>query len=301
MPENSLEDIMLAFVGREYDVLVTTTIIESGLDIPSANTIIIHDADKLGLAQLYQLRGRVGRADIKAYCYCFFGANKELTPEARDRLDAIAQHTALGSGYQIALRDLEIRGVGNILGPEQHGNMMSIGYDTYMQLLEEAIAAGLGQEVQPREDAVVDLPVAALLPDEWFEEPADKMVQYRRLAQVQTLRELELLMDEWRDRFGQFGLPVKNLLRLVAIKIKATDLRIPAIKAESGKVRVGIALARSVWAELQMNVPGLARWQWADGDLALDRSKLAPEEQLASVEKLVDSLALAPAGARVSA
>lgn len=290
MDESKLEDVMLGFVGREYDVLVTTTIIESGLDIPAANTIIIHDADKLGLAQLYQIRGRVGRSDIKAYCYCFYGYGKELTPEARDRLDAIQQHTALGSGYQIALRDMEIRGVGNILGPEQHGTMMTVGYDTYMQLLEEAIAAGLGQEVQHREETVVDLPVAALLPDEWFEDPADKMVQYRRLAQVQTMRELDLLSDEWRDRFGAPNPQVRNLLRLVAIKIKGTDLNIASIKAENGKVRVAASLVRSVWAELQMNVPGLARWQWAEGELALDKSKLAAEEQVASVEKLLEAL-----------
>ncbi|MBM3266779.1 MAG: transcription-repair coupling factor [Candidatus Sericytochromatia bacterium] len=301
MPENALEDVMLAFVGREFDVLVTTTIIESGLDIPAANTIVIHDADKLGLAQLYQLRGRVGRSDVKAYCFCMFAAGKELTPEARDRLDAISQHTALGSGYQIALRDLEIRGVGNILGPEQHGQMMSVGYDTYMQLLEEAIAAGFGQDIQPREEAVVDLPVAALLPDDWFEDPADKMVQYRRLAQVQTERELELLSEEWRDRFGQFGVPVKNLLRLVAVKLRATDLRIGHVKSETGRVRVGARIARSGWAELQLEVPGLARWQWAEAELSMDRSRLAPEEQLAAVEKLLEALSRQAAAAVAAA
>ena len=188
------------------------------------------------------------------------------------------------------MRDMEIRGVGNILGPEQHGTMMSVGYDTYMQLLEEAIAAGLGQEVQTREETVVDLPVAAMLPDEWFEEPGDKMVQYRRLAQVQTSRELELLSDEWRDRFGPPTPQVRNLLRLVSIKVKGTDLHIASIKAEMGKVRVSLTLARSVWAELQMNIPGLARWKWAEGELGLDRAHLAAEEILASVEKLIEAL-----------
>ncbi len=321
MDESALEDIMLAFVGREFDVLVTTTIIESGLDIPAANTILIHDADKLGLAQLYQLRGRVGRSDVKAYCYCMYGPGKELTDEARDRLAAISQYTALGSGYQIALRDMEIRGVGNILGPEQHGQMMAVGYDTYMQLLEEAIAAGLGQEVTPHEEAVVDLPVTAYLPDDWFASPesqmpgeptaqkdssrpiepgsvaalgdaiSDKMVQYRRLAGVASLRELELLTEEWRDRYGPPPSAVRNLLRMVAVKLKATDLHIASIKSERGKLRVALPLARSVWAEIQLSNPALSRWQWAEAELALDRSKLAAEEQLKAVEKLLDALA----------
>ncbi|MBI6546889.1 MAG: transcription-repair coupling factor [Cyanobacteria bacterium NC_groundwater_1444_Ag_S-0.65um_54_12] len=290
MPESELEEIMLAFVAREYDILVTTTIIESGLDIPSANTIIIHDADKLGLAQLYQLRGRVGRSELKAYCYCFYAHGKELTAEARDRLSAIQQHTALGSGYQIALRDMEIRGVGNILGPEQHGQLLSVGYDTYMQLLEEAIAAGLGQEVAPREAAAIDLPVAAFLPDDWFETPGDKMVQYRRLAQVASLHELELLTAEWRDRFGLPAVPARNLLRLVALKLKATDLHIAAIKTDQGKVRVILQLARALWADLQLSTPALAHWQWSESELVLSRRRLAVEEQLSSLEKLVDAL-----------
>jgi transcription-repair coupling factor (superfamily II helicase) len=242
-----------------------------------------------------------------------YAHGKELTPEARDRLDAISRHTALGSGYQIALRDLEIRGVGNILGPEQHGQMMSVGYDTYMQLLEEAIAAGFGHEVQPREEAVVDLPVAALLPDDWFQgprgagpdpargetttSPADKIVQYRRLAQVQSPRELEMLSEEWRDRFGQFPLPVRNLLRLVSVKLRATDLHIGSIKPETGKLRVAMPIPRSAWAELQLEVPGLARWQWGEAHLSLDRSNLAPEEQLVAVEKLLDALVRLPAAA----
>ncbi len=318
MDESALEDIMLAFVGREFDVLVTTTIIESGLDIPAANTILIHDADKLGLAQLYQLRGRVGRADVKAYCYCMYAPGKELTDEARDRLAAISQHTALGSGYQIALRDMEIRGVGNILGPEQHGQVMAVGYDTYMQLLEEAVAAGLGQEVTPHAEATVDLPVTAYLPDDWFASPetragstaqsgaspsapsegevalgdalSDKMVQYRRLAGVASLRELELLTEDWRDRYGPPPPAVRNLLRMVGVKLKATDLHIASIKSERGKVRVALALARSAWAEIQLANPVLSRWQWAEAELALDRSKLAAEEQLKAVEKLLDAL-----------
>ncbi|MBU6430253.1 MAG: hypothetical protein KGR26_14655, partial [Cyanobacteria bacterium REEB65] len=139
-------------------------------------------------------------------------------------------------------------------------------------------------------EAAVDLPVAALLPDEWFEDPSDKMVQYRRLAGVQSQRELELLGEEWRDRFGAFPTGVRNLLRLVKAKLKATDLHVVSIKCERGKVRVGVALARSTWAEIQLNHPALGRWQWAEGELALDSARLASEEQLNSVEKLLDAL-----------
>ncbi|MEB3298418.1 MAG: transcription-repair coupling factor [Candidatus Sericytochromatia bacterium] len=290
MPENELEEIMLSFVAHEFDVLIATTIIESGLDIPRANTILILDADRLGLAQLYQLRGRVGRSDTKAYCYLFHAEHKQLTDEGRDRLVAMVQHTALGSGYQIALRDMEIRGVGNILGAEQHGQMLTVGYDTYMQLLEEAIAEGLGDPLTPRSEAVVDLQVAAMLPDDWFEDPDDKMLQYRRLAQVGSLRELELLTEEWKDRFGPPTPTVRNLLRLVGLKLRATDLRIPAIKAEKGKVKVAISVPRPIWSDIQMQVPALAHWQWAAEELILDRKGMVPDEHLVACERLLEAL-----------
>ena len=139
MQEKELEKIMFDFLNKEYDILVSTTIVESGLDIPNTNTIIINDADRFGLAQLYQLRGRVGRSDRQAYCYCFYKQSKELNEEAIKRLKAIRDFTSLGSGYQIAMRDIEIRGVGNILGAKQHGHMVNVGFDTYCMLLEESI------------------------------------------------------------------------------------------------------------------------------------------------------------------
>src|SRR3984957_13378951 len=140
MQERDLENVMLDFASQQYDILVCTTIIESGLDIPNVNTIIINEADKLGLAQMYQLRGRVGRSDVQAYAYCLYKPEKVLSETAQNRLKAIREFTSLGSGYQIALRDMEIRGVGNILGAEQHGHMLAVGFDLYCKLLEESVS-----------------------------------------------------------------------------------------------------------------------------------------------------------------
>ncbi len=288
MNEHELEDVMLGFLDREYDVLVATTIIESGLDIPNANTIIVDDADRLGLAQLYQIRGRVGRSDVKAYCHCFYRAGKELTEEARDRLQALQQFTALGSGYQIALRDMEIRGVGNILGPEQSGNMLAVGYETFMQLLEEAVQEAQGEEVvTAREEALIDLNVAAYLPDDWFESPARKMEEYKRLAAVASLKELELLGADWRDRFGPPPPPVKNLLRVVSLKLKATEVGVSTVRSDAKLIRVAIALPRSRWADLSLKTPGLSRWNWAEGELTLGRDG---QDLLVAVDKLLDAL-----------
>jgi len=298
MNEHELEDVMLSFLDHEYDVLVSTTIIESGLDIPNANTMIIDDAERLGLAQLYQIRGRVGRSDLKAYCYCFYRAGKQLTEDGRERLEALQQFTALGSGYQIALRDMEIRGVGNILGAEQHGQMLTVGYDLYMQLLEEAVAELQGQEVDSeRQPTVVDLNVAAYLPDEWFEgDPHQKMEQYKRLAGVVTARELELLGEEWRDRFGAAPQPVKNLLRVVALRLKATDLGIPTIRSDAKSVRVALSIPRARWADLSFGKAPLTRWHWTEGELSASREGMLAEDQLSLVEKLLAALSEASQG-----
>lgn len=292
MNENALEDVMLSFLDGEYNVLVSTTIIESGLDIPNANTMIVDDADRLGLAQLYQIRGRVGRSDVKAYCYCFYRAGKQLTDEGRERLEALQQFTALGSGYQIALRDMEIRGVGNLLGAEQHGQMLTVGYDLYMQLLEEAVAELQGQEVEESHpQAVIDLNLAAYLPDEWFLEPRDKMDQYKRLAGVTTARELSLLGDEWRDRFGVPTQPVKNLLRIVSLRLKATELGVTTIRSDAKVVRVVLGMARSRWADLSLGKSSLTRWHWSEQELTTSREGMLAEDQLTAVEKLLAVLA----------
>jgi len=292
MNENALEDVMLSFLNHEYDVLVSTTIIESGLDIPNANTMIVDDADRLGLAQLYQIRGRVGRSDVKAYCYCFYRPGKQLTDEGRERLDALQQFTALGSGYQIALRDMEIRGVGNILGAEQHGQLLTVGYDLYMQLLEEAVAELQGQEVvEPQQQAVIDLNMAAFLPDDWFAEPALKMEEYKRLAAVSSQRELELLGESWRDRFGALPLTAKNLLRIVSLRLKATEMGVTQVRADAKVIRVAIALPRKRWADIALGKPALSKWLWAEGELTSGREGMVADDQIGAVEKLLAAIA----------
>ena len=291
MNENELEDVMLAFLDREYDVLVATTIIESGLDIPNANTMIIHDADRLGLAQLYQIRGRVGRSDTRAVCHCFYAPGKELTQEGRERLEAIQQFTALGSGYQIALRDMEIRGVGNILGAEQHGQMISVGFDLYMQLLEEAVAEMQGQAVsESQTPTVVDVAVAAYLSDDWFADPAFKMEQYKRLASVVSERELEMLGAEWRDRYGPPPTPVRNLLRIVALRIRATPLGIQAIRHDGKVLRVQHPVSRARWADLSLSGGHVSRWKWGEHELTLERDRMGGDDALSAAEKLVSAM-----------
>ena len=165
LSEKQLEDVIIGFDNHESDILLCSTIIENGLDIPNANTIIIHDADKLGLAQLYQLRGRVGRSEKQAYCYCLYKKSKELSKEAAERLKAIKEFTTLGSGYRIAMRDVEIRGVGNVLGTKQHGHMINVGFDTYCQLLEETVMELKGEGVTAKKPAIVDINVTAFIPD----------------------------------------------------------------------------------------------------------------------------------------
>ncbi|MEB3223427.1 MAG: transcription-repair coupling factor [Candidatus Sericytochromatia bacterium] len=291
MSEDDLEDIMLAFKAGEFDILLCTTIIESGLDIPRANTMIIDDADRLGLAQLYQLRGRVGRSETKAYCHCFYKPGKQLTDEARDRLAAIQQFTALGSGYQIAMRDLEIRGVGNLLGAEQHGHRVTVGFDLYTRLLEESIEEARGHAVEAAaEPTTVDLHVSAFIPDDWLGEGGDKMAQYRRLAGVSSERELEILEAEWKDRFGALPTSVRNLLRVVRLKLLATELGLTAIRSDTKFIRVQGAVPASAFYKAQAGDRGLVNWKFTPAELQLDRTRLLPDEQLVALEKLLTPL-----------
>ncbi|MEI7473497.1 MAG: transcription-repair coupling factor [bacterium] len=238
MNEKELEKIMHEFSSHEYDILVCTTIIESGLDIPNANTILVDNADKFGLAQLYQMRGRVGRSERQAYAYCFYRPDKILTKEATDRLKAIKEFTTLGSGYQIALKDLEIRGVGNILGGQQHGNMVTVGFDTYCSLLEEAVNELQGNEPLRKEPPVVDINITAFIPDDWCGSKDQKMIEYKRLADIQSLRELEYIKEEWVDRFGNIPEPVANLFDIIKLRILATGIGINLVRENEDVIRI---------------------------------------------------------------
>lgn len=255
MDEKQLEEVIVDFSNHEYDVLLATTIIENGIDIPNANTMIIHDADRFGLAQLYQLRGRVGRSQRQAYCYCFYKKCKEITKDAVHRLKAIKEFTTLGSGYQIALRDVEIRGVGNILGTKQHGHMINVGFDTYCELLEETVQELQGEKVEKINPTIVDINVTAYIPDEWVGSSEQKMIEYKRLADVKTPVELDYIIDEWRDRFAKPPESVENLIKLIKLRLSATDVKISAIRETQDNIRVYTPYSKAEWNLIQKVLP----------------------------------------------
>lgn len=255
LSEHQLEDVIVGFSQHEYDVLLCTTIIENGLDIPNANTMIIHDADKFGLAQLYQLRGRVGRSERQAYCYCLYKAGKHLTKEAYQRLNAIKEFTSLGSGYQIAMRDVEIRGVGNILGTKQHGHMVNVGFDTYCQLLEETVNELKGEHVEVKPPTIVDINITAFIPDEWVGSKEQKMIEYKRLADVKNETELSYIESEWKDRFSKIPEEVSNLIKLVQIRLAATKVGVSTIRETMENIRIYSPFTSAEWRILQARLP----------------------------------------------
>jgi transcription-repair coupling factor (superfamily II helicase) len=237
MSEGMLERVMLDFSEGRFDVLVCTTIIESGLDIPNANTIIIVRADTFGLAQLYQLRGRVGRSDRRAHAYLLHRRGMPLSPIARKRLHAIFSASDLGAGYQIALSDLEIRGAGNILGAEQHGFMAAVGFEMYTRLLAEAVDTLRGRRPAPEPAPVrLDLPGSAYLPDDYIEDSGAKLEAYRRFAQVRSPADADKLRDELRDRYGPIPSTVEGLFTAVRVRLAAEAAGVPEVRAEDGRV-----------------------------------------------------------------
>jgi transcription-repair coupling factor (superfamily II helicase) len=253
MAEGALEKVMIAFADGAADVLVCTTIIESGLDIPNANTIIIDRADTLGLAQLYQLRGRVGRSARRAYAYLLYRRRERLSDEARKRLQAIFNASELGAGFQIALSDLEIRGAGNILGGEQSGHMAAVGFDLYSRMLAEAV-----EEQKARHEgrapivevpqAVVDLPMDAHLPSDYVPDEAQKLELYRRLAKARSTGDLAAFRQELTDRYGPLPQPVQRLIEVAELRLAAEAAGVTSMSREEGwlVVRFGASLTRSM-------------------------------------------------------
>lgn len=221
MKEDELEDIMYDMVNGQTDVLVCTTIIETGLDIPNANTIIIENADKMGLAQLYQLRGRVGRSNRAAYAYLTYHRDKILTDIASKRLRAVKEFTEFGSGFKIAMRDLEIRGAGNILGPEQHGHMDAVGYDMYCKLLKESVDEAQGIKVEEEQDVSIDISIDAYLPETYIRNHNQRIDIYKKIAAIETEDDKFEIEDELIDRFGDIPKPVENIIAVAAMKTPA--------------------------------------------------------------------------------
>jgi transcription-repair coupling factor (superfamily II helicase) len=250
MREQELSAVMNEFTSGEVDVLVSTSIIESGLDIPNANTLIVDRADRFGLAQLYQLRGRVGRAAIQAYAYFFRYTRGRTTEEAFQRLETIAEHSQLGAGYSIAMRDLEMRGAGDILGTRQHGHISAVGFHLYTRLLARAVRrlrerydmktpAGIlvMDDLPP---ASIELPLAAAIPEEYVPERNLRLQLYRRLAGIRSIDELRSFETELGDRFGPPPVEVGNLIYQVQIKLLAMRAGVDSVTTENGKILIGV-------------------------------------------------------------
>jgi transcription-repair coupling factor (superfamily II helicase) len=268
MEEERLEKVMLEFWDRSADVLVCTTIVESGLDVPSANTLIVERSDRLGLAQLYQLRGRVGRSAERAFAYLFFSPQSALTEEAHERLEAIGRFTALGSGYQIAMRDLEIRGAGNLLGAEQHGHIAAVGFETYLRLLAESVAEMKGEPIREEKEVRIDLPVKAFVPPEWVGQEALRLELYRRIATARDHQELDQVRVEAEDRFGSLPTPVTALFAVASLKLTARAMGIEEIATFRSQIRlkpVGEAFGLETAASLDR-----AAYHGATGTLNLE-------------------------------
>jgi transcription-repair coupling factor (superfamily II helicase) len=238
MDEEGLEEVMHRFIRGDYQVLLATSIIENGLDIPNVNTIIIDRADMFGIAQLYQLRGRVGRSDQPAYAYLFYPDRRAISELAMKRLRIISDFTELGSGFKVALKDLEIRGAGNLLGREQHGDILAVGLDMYLKLLDEAVA-GLGGETREEPAEVyLELEYSGFIPDSFIAEPMEKMEMYKKIASICTEGELEAVQRVLEDRFGPMPEEVLSLFSIAEIRILCRRLAVASLKEKAGVVRV---------------------------------------------------------------
>lgn len=302
MQENELESTMLTFSNGDADVLVCTTIIESGLDIPRVNTILIEDAQKFGLSQLYQLRGRVGRAGIQAHAWLFYPKQSQLTDVARQRLRAIQEFAQLGSGYQLAVRDMEIRGVGNLLGAEQSGQMDAIGFDLYMEMLEEAIKEIRGQEIPQVDDTQIDLNLTAFIPADYIPDLDQKMSAYRAVATVQSKRELTQIAADWSDRYGTIPVAATQLLRVMELKQVAKSLGFSRIKPEGKQhVLLETPMEEPAWNLLKENLPQhlKSRFVYTPGKVTVRGLGVMKADQ--QLEHLIDYLSRMQGGLPESA
>lgn len=286
MREHELEPIMSSFIDGETDILVATTIIENGIDIPNVNTLIVHDADKFGLAQLYQLRGRVGRSNHQAYAYLLYQGHKALSEEAKARLEAIREFTHLGSGLQIAMRDLEIRGAGNLLGAAQSGFIASVGFDTYCQLLAEAISQRRGQQaaLEERREAVIDVKIDAFVPNDYIPQVSQKIAVYQQLAKSRSEAQVTEIAAGVRDRFGPMPRALENLVEITRLRTIALEKHVTRVIVDEKRLTLGVgssfALKPSAIGTFQSLTKN--RFRFGDGKILVDLPPLGggqrPEE-----------------------
>jgi transcription-repair coupling factor (superfamily II helicase) len=249
MNEKELELVMKKFFHKEINILVSTSIIGSGLDIPSSNTIIINRADRFGLADLYQLRGRVGRSNVKAYAYFLIPGEDVITEEARKKLEAIQELGYLGAGFRLALKDLEIRGAGNLLGGEQSGHIEAVGFDMYMEMLEAAVAELKGEVAAPKIEPEINLSINVIIPDDYIEDPDLRLSIYRKIASAKDVRPLHKIIDELKDRFGQPPEKAERLVEVMELKLMAKKLFINKIQNIGGTYKVLFAPETPVSSE----------------------------------------------------
>lgn len=240
MTGNKIEEIMKEFIEGKTNVLVCTTILESGIDIPNANTIIVENADRMGLAQLYQIRGRVGRAERQAYAYITYRKDKLLTEVADKRLKAIKEFTEFGSGFKIAMRDLEIRGAGSLLGEIQSGHLEQVGYDTYCNLLDEVVKEMKGIQVEPEVELQIDLNVTSYIPDEYIQDANQKIEIYQNIALCKNEQDIQNIIDEIIDRFGNMPSELENLIDIARIKYLAKKMNISKIASKNTNPKTSV-------------------------------------------------------------
>ncbi len=296
MDEARLERVVLDFWDREYDVLVCTTIVESGLDIPTVNTLVVDRADRLGLAQLYQLRGRVGRRGQRAYAYLLHPADQSLTEEAYERLKTIGEFAELGSGFRIAMRDLEIRGAGNLLGASQSGHIAAVGFDLYCQLVTEAVSELKGEPIPEPVEVTIELPVDAHLPRDYVSRDDVRMEAYRRLAAVTEPRNVDDVHAEWEDRYGPPPTPAAALLDAARLRAECVRLGVRSLTVAGGAARLrGLALRDSQQVRLRRLAPGAK----VSADEVLVPVSVPPAQVAGSLTALLEELVPRPASTPV--
>jgi transcription-repair coupling factor (superfamily II helicase) len=298
---------MLSFLNGQIDVLVSTAIIGSGLDIPTANTMIIDRADTFGLSDLYQLRGRVGRGNLQAYAYFLIPGEDILTDDAKKRLQAIQEMSYLGAGFRLALKDLEIRGAGNLLGGEQSGHIYKVGFDMYMDMLEKAVAELKGEEVRDEIEPQIKLRLAAFIPEEYISDMSLRLSMYKRLTSLKSLGELDDFTVELVDRFGRMPEEVTNLMHVIAIKLLSRKLFISKVVDIDGHYRFTVGRDESgreyqlpeslsdrmlkALSEMQKSLRGGLTIRFFKSGFELSTKAKSPEESMKTVEETLKELA----------